>query len=142
MTRHSPPAQNRHFALLRTAARFTAIAMLGVTISACGDDGINPQEAEQLLKAHFKQHPPKRDWKVMDVFANTKGELVINIDVKSDADVRLIKSKSSMERFNIARMVCPQATPALQAVMNSEIRIWVRLRTDKEELIKSICPHD
>lgn len=123
-------------AALRYAAALAAMLSLG----ACGDSAGHMDEAAVALSEHYASHPPTNGWVVKNIIQdNDNDKLVALVMITSDDDIQRLKMLSRMEQFTIAKLACPTMTPALRDTLG-DTRVWVRLKTQKEELTASICP--
>lgn len=114
-------------------------AFFGLT--ACGDNTTDMDNAAIALAEHYAANPPESGWTVESIIQDNKGaKLDAVVVVTSEEDVLRIKMLSRMEQFTIAKLACPQMTPALQDALGN-VRVWVHLQTPaKEQLTSSICP--
>lgn len=120
--------------------RFAAASAILLALGACGESASHMNQAAVALSEHYASYPPASGWTVESIIQDDKNEkLVAVVLVTSDTDIQRIKILSRMEQFTIAKLACPTMTPALRGALG-KTRVWVRLKTPKEELTSSICP--
>jgi len=126
---------------MRAITTLTALAgLLSLSLSACGDSE-NLVQAAGVLSEHYTAHPPPHGWTVEAVNPERDTDkLVVEVLISSDADIQRIKMLSRMEQFTVAKLACPEMTPALRTAIGAKVRVWVQLKTAKEILTASICP--
>ena len=122
-------------------ARILAVIASGAVLVACGESSEEKMEkAIQSLKSYYAAHSPPRGWSVSHIAADADDKLRVDIKINSESDINQIKSRSRMDQFQIAKLGCPTATPALKKTIHDKTRVWVRLISNSEELALSICP--
>ena len=125
----------------KTWAGFLAVIVSGASLIACG--GSSDEEMDKAIKSlnsYYVTHAPPRGWSVKHIASDEDHKLRIDMLIDSHNDVNLIKSRSRMDQFTIAKLGCPKANQALKETIHGKTRVWVRLITKTEELTLSICP--
>lgn len=116
------------------------IIALAAALVSCKSSGPDVVEGFSSLEAYYTQSPLPRDWSLSGFTTDDNGKYVIEVLVESTNDIRLIRSKSRMNQFNIAKLACPTNASDFQKILGKQARIWVRLMSETGELTSSICP--
>lgn len=124
------------------ALTFIAAAALALSLGACGDKARKMDHAAAALAEYYASHPFEREWDVQTIaILDSDNKLLVKVQMNDENDVQRLKLLSRMEQFTVAKLGCPQMTPALLDALDGS-RVWIQLHDAKEELTSSICPQN
>ena len=115
-----------------------AVVALIVLLSGC-DDAAEQRRAgaEWLTKNH--DVPPESGWKMGKIAANTRDEIVINVDLYSAAKANSLNGLSAMDKGEVARLACPRRNSEFWSVSGAESTVIVQLQSMGETLVTANC---
>jgi len=120
-------------------ARFALAALaLAVVMAGCDDAGERKQAgADWLTNNH--DVPPESGWKMGSIAANSRNEVIINVDLYSAAKANSLDGLSAMDKGEVARLACPRRDSEFWPVAGTDTTVVVQLQSMGETLVRANC---
>jgi len=133
-----------------------AILILGVFGSAhflFNKTDYDPNLQLLALTAFYNDNPfadvsTTRNWILKDIliskkimmWSKTEVKFLVIVEIDNAIDLHGIKVQSKMNKMRTAELACPNMADSIINTLNTESRVWIRLKSKGEILVDSICP--